>query len=74
MRAGGSSSSDAKVAPLVRYINDSVEANCRGSSLSSMVCPATAEVAICFDLLIMYSVTADLGKKIYKESHQSDEH
>jgi len=49
----------------VGYIDDSVEVmNCRGSALSSIVCPATTEAAIGLDLLTMYSVTADLGKKI----------
>ena len=66
--AGGSSSSDANANALVGYIEDCDElTNCRGSSLSSTVCP-TIEVDICFDLLAMYSVTADLGKKICKDA------
>jgi hypothetical protein len=45
--AAGSSSSDAGVIALVGYIYDSDEArNCRGSSLSSVVCPAAMDAAI----------------------------
>ena len=72
--AGGSSSSDANAFDFVGNIDDWVEmTNCRGSCLSSIVCPAAMEVAICFDLVTIYSLTADLGKKIWGELRQSDE-
>jgi len=63
--AGGSSSSDANAFDFAGNIDDWVEErNCRGSCLSSIVCPAAMEAAICLDLVTIYSVTADLGKKI----------
>lgn len=66
MYAGGSSSSSIVNPVDLGYTEDCDDAtNCRGSSLSSMLCPADRETVICFDLLAMYSVTADLGKKIY---------
>ena len=65
--AGGSSSSDANAIDLEGNIDDCVEVtNCRGSCLGSEVCPAAREPVICFDLVTMYSVTADLGKKIWE--------
>ena len=74
MYAGGSSSSGANGFDFAGNIDDSVEVmNCRGSCLNSIVCPAAKEVAICFDLVTMYSVTADRGKKIWGELRQSDE-
>lgn len=72
MYAGGSSSSEANVNALLRDTGDKGDmddcdaTNRRGSSLSSIVCAAMVETALCFDLVAMYSVTADLGKKIYR--------
>lgn len=70
MYAGGSSSSEANVIALFGDTGDRGDrddcdmTNRRGSSLSSIVCAAIVEAALCFDLVAMYSVTADLGKKI----------
>ena len=58
--AGGSSSSEANTIALVGCdVMSSL-----GSSLSSIDCAAIVEAAVCLDLLAMYSVSADLGKKI----------
>ena len=45
-------------------IDDCDAMNRRGSSRSSIVCAAMVDAAIFLDFLAMYSVTADLGKKI----------
>lgn len=71
--AGGSSSSEVNTIALtgdmgevgdMGDIDDWEAMYRRGSSLRSIVCAAMVEAALCLDLVAMYSVTADLGKKI----------
>jgi len=66
---GGSSSSEVNTIALGEVgdmgdIDDWDAMYRRGSSLRSIVWAAMVEAALCLDLVAMYSVTADLGKKI----------